>query len=296
MLAPFDGGPYRSAPPPLCPPPRRVPASVRLVLACGGFNALFGWTFIVVVGLFWVIAAATGSFVHDRDVERIAARVTSVERLPPRRKQNGCPYKVQFSFTAGGRTYTGTSYTEMPPTIGDGWDADVPRDHPRFACLRGAECNSAPAASVVVPGIAMLLIGLWFAVGAARTGRRAALLLHRGEVTRGRLVDKRATNATVNGRIVYALCFEFETADGVKRKAWARTNKPEVLEDEPTEQILYLPADPRQATPVDHLPGAPRVTRDGHIAPASRRNVVLVSVLPVAAIVLHVVGPCLALW
>jgi hypothetical protein len=296
MLAPFDGDPYRSAPPPLCPPPRRVPLSVRLVLACGGFNALFGWAFIVISGGFWLIAADGGSFVRGRNVERVAARLTSVEQLPPRSKHKEHPYALHFSFTSGGRTHTGTSYAKRPPTVVDGWDADVPRDYPRFACLRGAECEGAPAVAVVVGGTVTLLIGLWFVVGAARTGRRAALLLEHGAVTRGRLVGKRATNVTVNDRLVWELRFEFETADGVKRHAWARTNRPEVLEDEPNEQLLYLPADPSQATVVDHLPGAPRVTRDGHIAPASLRNVVLVSILPVAALILHVVGPCLALW
>jgi hypothetical protein len=69
-----------------------------------------------------------------------------------------------------------------------------------------------------------------------------------------------------------------------------RTHEPRYLEDEPTEQVLYLPSDPRWATLLDDLPGRPRVRDDGTIAPGKIALAVAVTLVVAGAVAAHLGG------
>jgi hypothetical protein len=88
--------------------------------------------------------------------------------------------------------------------------------------------------------------------------------------------------------------FEFEADDGKRYQTVARTHQTEKLEDDKLEPLLYLPADPRQATLIDHLPGAPRINPDGTIA--RRPEMAALALVCVAAgVTINLVGAWLAL-
>jgi hypothetical protein len=277
----------------LCAPPRHVPFGVRLRLMFGGFIPLFGFAFyligfVISLGLSSSMELPGDGGPHDT----VPAKVTSVFSSDVR--VNDQPvWAVEFDFRVDGRYHTGVSYSMTQPAVGARYDAEVPRGHPERAVLAGMTRKPMPLSGAIA--FLFPLVGLTFVLVAVTRGRRAARLLAEGEVARGKLVGKRATNVVINERPVFELRFEFIAKDGEKYEAVARTNQPASLEDESTEQLVYLAAAPQQATLIDHLPGAPRVQPDGTIAAPPPALVVVLLLVPLTAAAVTVGGIVFAL-
>lgn len=279
-------GPYRAMPAPLAPPPRHIPWTVRVPLLLGGRIAQLGWV-VILLGTFalWVNAPDFSdrlAYRHGR--ESATARVTAISCVQhPRHLPGDCSiWRADFSFAAGGQTRFEHSYSLWEPSpAGTATTALYPRGCPERARLDGM-WRFRDHDSGIVPMSMLFAIGIGIVFFAARPGRRALVLLRRGAVTRGRLVDKQSTRARVNQQPIYRYTFEFEPDDGGKYLVSAQTHR-DVLEDEPTEQVLYLREDPSFAIVLDHLPGGPHVAGDGTIAPRSTAPAVAYLVL--AAIV-----------
>lgn len=265
-------GPYRSMTAPLAAPPRQVPWTVRVPLLLGGRMAQLGWM-LLLLGTCMVSVYAPDmndrlAYRHGRQTS--PARVTAVSCAQhTRRPPDGCSsWREDFSFAADGQSRMGYAYSSYGPIpVGTTTTADFPRGRPERARIAGTWRHRDHDAAAA-PLIMLFGFGAGVLFFATRPGRRAIMLLRRGAVARGRLVDKQPTRARVNQRRVYRYTFEFEPDDGGKYHVSARTHLG-VLEDEPTEQILYLRDDPSIATVLDHLPGAPHVLDDGTIASRS---------------------------
>jgi len=79
-------------------------------------------------------------------------------------------------------------------------------------------------------------------------------ILQVGELAKGKLIEKKATNASVDEQPVYALTFEFVAKDGNTYRASTKTHKPYLLEDNTEEQLFYDPENPGKAVLLDTLP------------------------------------------
>jgi hypothetical protein len=172
----------------------------------------------------------------------------------------------QFQYVVNGETYGGESYTT-------GWRYDQEQNaqieylksDPGLARLVDGRWSQFPVWVVfligIFPGIGALFIG-----GAMAKGFRALRLLRYGQVAHGRLINKEATNVSVNEQTVYALTFRF-TAESTGREhtVVARTHQTHLLEDEEEEPLLYLPSHPEYAFLFDNLPGAPTVNQRGYL-------------------------------
>jgi hypothetical protein len=292
-LAASLADPYRSPPPVLCAPPRHVPLGVRLRLMFGGFIPMFGFFFYLVgfvisLGIAPSIELPSSDGPHDT----VPAEVTSVYSSNVK-VNNERVWAVEFGFRVDGRYHTGKSFSTTQAAVGQHYDAEVPRGQPERAVLAGMTRKPMPLWCAFV--LLFPLVGIAFVLVAVTRGRRAARLLAEGEVARGKLVGKRATNVSVNNRTVFELRFEFIATNGEKYEAVARTHQPALLEDEPTEQLVYLAAAPEQATLIDHLPGAPRVQPDGTIAAPHPARVAVPLLMPLAAAAVTVGGIVIAL-
>ena len=265
---PPTGDPYRSMPPALGTPPRALPGSVRVRVLLGGTLTQMGAALLIFGSMLaWLtfdVEDTRSLFEDERTLVTVPARITKVQRSDAHRSHR--PIYVVDWRALDGAARSGTSYTELLPSVGDVRDLALPPGHPERAHLRGMRSTRYSAGGAFLFFLVPLIGLVLYAVGLVR-GRRALRLLRDGEVTRGRLVDKRPTPARINGSRVYALTFRFETAEGAEQIVVAKTHKPELLEDEPTEQLVYLASDPARATMIDCLPGAPRVRADGSIAP-----------------------------
>jgi hypothetical protein len=129
------------------------------------------------------------------------------------------------------------------------------------------------------------LLGVVLVLRGIPRGRRRIELLRSGRPALGRLVDRRETNVTINDEPVIALTFEFTTEDGLRSRVVERTHRPQLLEDDEEEPLLYDARWPERAALLDHLPGAPRVDSRGRLHVKLGPRTFLPLLLPLAVIV-----------
>lgn len=107
--------------------------------------------------------------------------------------------------------------------------------------------------------------GLIFAYCRVRKILKIKHLLQHGKLSTGVLVDKEATNASVNDSPVYKLTFAFTADDGQEHHVVHKTHQTNTLEDDDEERLLYDPLHPDAALMMDTLPGRPELDVRGHI-------------------------------
>jgi hypothetical protein len=138
--------------------------------------------------------------------------------------------------------------------------------------------------------MAMTLAALVLIVTNLIQGLRTLELLARGFVARGKLTSKVRVvrvESKLKGPLVYRLVFDFETATGARASAAFETSKPAVLEDEPTQQLVYDPREPSRAVLMEFLPGSPRIDVSDHCVPTSPHGVTSALGGPVAFVVVN---------
>lgn len=140
-----------------------------------------------------------------------------------------------------------------------------------FLVLTGALVDRG---SPLARGFSALLV-LAFGAGSianVRRRRSSVRLLARGRVGYATLAEKTETRVGRGARM-YLLRFTFDDG-GVTRTIELRTQRPQPVTDDRSEQIVYLPEAPDKAELVDALPGQPRISiddtigADGQLVPA----------------------------
>lgn len=276
----------------LRPPPRELPSSLVLALRLGGtlqqvglwllsFGLVFWWIFGAQADTSGYLFHIDGTRVLDGEV--VSSRPTAWSEGS--RSSGTRIYAVDYRYrTPDGRTHEDVSYApgaHYPAgyRVRVEW---VPgsEDLARIAGMRRAPLSPWATFVVLFPLVGLVLAGV-----GARRGKRAARLLREGAFSRGVLKEKRATGARINKRPVYALTFEFFAEDGSVHRVTSRTHRPETLEDEPTEALVYDPQDPDRAVTLDDLPAPVAVDLSGALRPVGTRRVVL-ALLPVVVLVL----------
>lgn len=273
----------------LSQPPRAVPLMVRSKVLFGGFLNLFGWVFFG-FGLifFWVFAmnADLGSFFHFRGEPETAPGVVLQSRATGASENKRKVYAVDYSFTAHGAQYQGMSYsTGERPSPKDPVTVEFVRGNPSISRVQGMRraMFSGWAAFVCV----FPLVGLVFVVFGLKSGFRANHLLANGKVGFATLKSKTPTNTRVNNQTVHKLTFELVADTGNTYEVTAKTHRPEVLEDEAKEVVLYDPQNPSYAVMLDSLPGGPEIDEMGNIRSGSLFRGLLLLAAPAATITGH---------
>ena len=274
----------------LAGPPRPVPLLVRSQVLLGSPVGQIGWLFFG-FGLifFWafVLNSELPTWPSFRgELETARGVVTGVDDTKAS-ENHARIYANHYSFTGpDGIKYEGVSYsTGTQGNKGDAVTIEFPKGNAARSRIRGMRTGQFGAAVAFVAifplvGLGLILPGLW-------GGIRANRLLTNGKQALGKLTSKVGTNTRINNRTVYKLTFEFVAEDGYTYQAVAKSNKPEILEDEAQEPLLYDPAEPRNAVMLDSLPGLPRVDERGHIQTASHGKALLVMILPALTIIGH---------
>jgi hypothetical protein len=269
-------------------PPRRIPLSLRLQVAFGGFSNQFGWAFTGVgLAFFWIFglrADLTGLLFLLTPVDTAPGQVLSTEVTSYSEGGGddtpGTPvYAIQFGYSARNEDLQSTCYStgHAPPAGGRvaveylTWDPEVAR-------IEGTRRNVFGPFALIVS--VFPLVGLAFLYGGVSEGIKANQLLGGGRFAYGVLIGSEPTGARINERPVYRLTFEFTAHDGSSHQVVKKTHLPHPLEDEAEEPLLYDPADPAYALMLDGLPGPPRVDVDGSLLPGPLGKVLLLLILP----------------
>ncbi len=162
-----------------------------------------------------------------------------------------------FTFTYNGTAYNNISYsTSARYTKGSAVNVEFEPDHPLIARIEGMDMK--PFGLELIFVYLFPVTGLCFIVVAFRKKLRNIHALRYGHMTRGRLVNKTDTGAVINNRHVIDCHFTFKDMNGNEFTAIGSTHKPELVEDEAEERIIYDPDDPANAVVVDAMPASVR--------------------------------------
>ena len=281
----------------LARPPRAVPLLVRSRVLLGGTLNQFGWLWLgFSMFFFWIFGlnADVTSWWHFRGaVETVPGVITaSVDTgfsSGGTEHSRGTPvYANHYTFrTADETEWRGVSYaTGRRGSPGAVVRIEYPAGKPQISRIVGM--RSAAVQGWVLPLVLLFpLIGVGLLAPGTRRGLKGIRLLKQGVRGGGTLKSKEPTNVSVNDQPVFKLVFEFTAEDGVAREVVAKSLRPEALEDEVEEPLLYLPSDPSFAVLLDALPGSPRIDEDGQMRVGSLLSTLRVTLVPGAAILGH---------
>ena len=155
------------------------------------------------------------------------------------------------------------------------------------AMMLGFGGLSAHGPGVWGPLVLLSLIGAgcWLVIARTLRGLRAIRLLRRGFETEARLISKDEGDETTTLLYEYWIGEERWLDAGNRRELRITTSKPDALEDEGHERMLYDPLEPDCAMLLDEIPGAPRINSNGELE-CTPGVVTHLLVLPVATIAL----------
>lgn len=244
--------------PALPPAPRSVPFLLRWVLLLNAPQTGFGFAFLGISLGILVALTSPAEVVQDLltrfDIELAEGAVVSTHNTEMKFNEQPVWRVTAEVSTDDGPPLTVVSYTvDTPPATGDRVPVRRSRQLPSMAVISGMTTAKVPSFVVLWIGV-FVVMGMVSVVLRVRRGWELVQLLATGEQAKGRLVSMEETKQRVGNRQVQLLCFHFDDAQGDTWPTEVRTIRPERLEDEATEQVLYLPERPMVSTVVDHLP------------------------------------------
>ena len=265
----------------LVDPPRAVPLKAQLVAVFGGVVAQMGWGFIAMGLLFTMIFGVDSeamTLIEFRgSLGTTKGEVVGIHETSSSENKRRI-LRVHYRYQTDGQGREGDSYTlsrDLQP--GEEVTVEYLTEDPsrsRIQGLRARTFGVGGAFTVLFP-----IVGLFVVLGSLRGGFRRRRLMRIGRIAYGKLLSKRATNTRVNKQTVYELTFQVAVPKvsemfGYRQAADTEPDLVEVkhkthltaeLEDDAEEAFFYDPRDPRQAYPVDGLPGKVTIGANGQI-------------------------------
>ena len=286
--------------------PRCVPLSTRLTALFGSGFQPFGWLFFGFGMMFTLVFAGNadlsslltfrGALGEAEGVivssEKSAYSEGGSSRGSGSRRRGTPIYRHDYTFEINGITHLGISYSKGGVLMtGHKVQVEFPHGRPGTSRIKGM--RNAPFGPWVLLVLIFPVVGLAFVVPGLTSGWKSCRLLTEGVLAKARLTGKQRTNIQVNKQHVYKLIFQYTDRLGQNHQVETRTHRPEKLEDDSEEQVLYDPLRPARAVLVDALPGAPMISEDEQVE-ATRLKSVLAAILP-PMIALLVVGVAVVL-
>jgi hypothetical protein len=249
-------------------PPRRIDLFTKSTVLFGGFFQLFGWIFFTIGSILsWIFIPASEVvywFEFGKEWKETQGVVLTVEATNSA-VNDQLVYRNFYAFELDGQRYTGKSFTRGQQYQG-GENAPI-----RYNAKNPGESYMAGSSRATFPAFVLFvlifpLIGLGFIVSSLIKNWKALRLLEIGDFTRGKLLEKTATNGSVgiNGQHypIYKYQFEFENG-GRKYAAYCKTHQAWLVEDEEREIILFDRFNPDFNVVYDATPTMPGISPEG---------------------------------
>lgn len=249
------------------PAPRSVPFTLTVRILFGGIGQL-GWVLVAFGMLFvWIFDAGAGVAEWVRfsgGVETVQGSTTGWR--PTSLSINEVQvYETLYAFELpDGRSFTGSSF-ETGSWLDDGQSVAVEylEGDPSVSRIQGMRWSQGGIGIAFV--FVFPFVGLLMGLAGLRRGLGALRLLARGVVTHGVLRSAEPTGTKINERPVLRMIFEFEVPRQGTFEVEVKTHRPERLEDEEREPLVYDPGDPDAAVMLDKLPCQPRIGDRGEL-------------------------------
>ena len=265
------------------PPPRPLGALLRAQMLFGGGMSIAGW---LILGfgsmLFWLLG-------YHADLSEMRFRPAAVARVQGTvldcRDTNAAINDVEvienrYRFELNGIVYSGLSYAAGDCREGETATIEYLRDQPEVSRVQGMRRDRFGPWAILI-GI-LPAIGLAMVIACVRRGAVRLRLLRDGMAVPGQFAGKEPTNTRINEKIVYRVAMDYKVQDGSTHRAVVKTTAPEVLHDQAREAVLYDPARPDRALPIDGLPGKLKLDQYGQFQTGSSWAIVILPVLIVA--------------
>lgn len=278
---------------------RVVPFSATLSLLFGGILNQLGWFFFGFGMIFaWIfVGNADFSFIYfiGNKTVQVEAKVVDCRETGAEINDREVYENHYKFFTPDGLEHEDFSYStgiELNP--GANVTVEYPSGKPEMSRIKGMRRQQFGLLVLFV--LIFPLIGLIIVFFAFRSGVRIYRVLRNGIVTRGKLIDKQRTNATINDEIVYKFTFSFTDENGNKHSISNKTHRTDLLEDDREEQLIYNPDNPSQAYMIDIISGKLKINEAGDIEGASLLSAILALIIPFITIFgngwyfLHLIG------
>jgi hypothetical protein len=266
-------------------PPRSLPFIQQLCIIFGGVIQIMGWGFFSIgclfMGIFGFLSAPIVSPSTDK-WEIVQAVVKETEATSSSENKRRI-YKITSTYMYKGLTYQNISYNVgRSLSIGQSISVKVNPANPYQSEAQGLRTRPFSGSTILFL-LPFPLVGLVMILSIARKNIKARNLLLFGELTRGMLKEKRATNSSItinNVRYpIYHYIFEFEYM-GKKHEAQGKTHKGWLVEDEAQEKILFNPVNPSESVIYDAVPVMPKIDTQGNmtLTPKYYGNLILPSI------------------
>ncbi len=249
-------------------PPRQIDLFTKATVLVGGFFQMFGWIFFTMGSLFaWIFIPASEVvywFEFGKEWKEVNGVVLTVEATNSA-VNDQLVYRNFYFFELDGQRYTGKSFTRGQQYQG-GENAPI-----RYNAKNPGESYMAGTSRATFPAFVLFvlifpLVGLGFIISSILQNWKALKLLEIGDFTRGKLLDKTATNSTVkiNGATypIFKYQFEFENG-GKKYTGKCKTHQGWLVEDEEREIILFDRFNPKFNVVYDATPNMPGISAEG---------------------------------
>ncbi|MEH0157686.1 DUF3592 domain-containing protein [Limibacter armeniacum] len=97
------------------------------------------------------------------------------------------------------------------------------------------------------------LVAFIIAIVGFRKGLKDIFILEYGKMAQGTLVKTESTGVVINDKPVMRMIFEFSDTEGHSKRAAVKTVKPQYLNDDDKEWLVYMPGEPVKVVMVDTL-------------------------------------------
>lgn len=285
--------------PVLAAPPRTVPVSLVIGSTFGNGMSVFGW---ILAGIGMILVLALGcnsdlgplmSWAYTGQAQGITVGHRETNwTVGGGEDEPGTPiYATIYQFrTQKGEVQSGEAFA-TGKMLDPGITVEVRYvpGRPSMSRIEGMRNAPLPFGLLAVL-LALLLIGLYCSRIGFQRGLKTLYLLREGVLGAARLESKEATNVSINDRVVMKLTFAYVDESGLEHEVATRTYRPEDLEDDEEEAVVYDPGDPERAITLDNLPGSVRIGEDGGFAVESPGRAYLSLVMPSITVALILLG------
>ncbi|MFK7738753.1 MAG: hypothetical protein AB8H80_00415 [Planctomycetota bacterium] len=274
--------------PPLPPPPRTLPASLRWRILLGGALPTIGFATLAVGGFLGVVFAANSelsSWWRFRgELALTEGRVVAVDNANVRVNEEYVQ-AITFSYRALGRDRLATSYGRgAMPAKDEAIQIEYAVRNPDAARIPGFNSAPLPVWAAFPLLFTLISIGLiWFGW---RKGRRRVWLMEHGHSAWGLLTSTSPTNTRINNQVVQRLTFAFVDANGDRATATDRSHHEEYGREDIARHVLYGDSVGRRegiSCIVELLPSKPEV-HNGAWQPVSLGGLLRVLIVPAIAL------------
>jgi hypothetical protein len=246
---------------------RDIPNPAVISIIFGRTITYVGWSLFSFLMIFaWAFGGNSDtSFIHFTGESQFTkGHVVEVEETNMEINERSVWANFYEYHDAFGNEYEGEAFTTGTfMQVNEEVIVEYPTNSPQYGRIpetRSAEFNSWLLLTWILPliGLSLVYIGI-------RRGFDDFKLLKTGEIANAKLINKEATNTTVNYQRVFKLTFEYQTRDKKSYRKVIKSHKTEHLEDNEFERLLYDPKKPDRSTLVDDISGSPMIDNYGRL-------------------------------